>query len=63
MIDDLERRLDAVCDSLEHQKSEFEEAARLCVEALYGMNQRVERIEKWMTEKNRQKLEKTKVRT
>jgi len=63
MIDDLEKRLDAVCESLAHQKNEFEEAARLCVEALHGMSQRVERLEKWMTEKNRLKLEKTKART
>jgi hypothetical protein len=60
---DLERRLDAVCDSLEYQKNEFEEAARLCVEALHGMSQRLERVEKWMTEKNKLKLEKTKAHT
>jgi exonuclease VII small subunit len=48
---DLEKRLDAVCESLEEQKHEFEEGAKICVEAMYGMHQRLERIEKWMKER------------
>lgn len=60
---DLERRLDAVCESLEEQKNEFEEAAKMCVEAFHGMHQRLERIEQWMEAKNQLKAEKTKVRT
>ena len=35
-------------EKLEEQKQEFEEAATLCAQAIHGMNQRVERIEKWM---------------
>lgn len=60
---DLEKRLDAVCESLEAQKYEFEEAAKLCVEAFHGMSQRLERVERWMAEKNKLKLAKTKART
>jgi len=60
---DLENKLDAVLESLEHQKNEFEEGATMCVEALHGMHQRLERIEKWMTEKNRLKLAKIKARS
>ncbi len=48
MTEDLERRLDAVCESLDKQKFEFEEAAKCCVEAIQGMNERLERLEKWM---------------
>ena len=60
---DLEKRLDAVCESLEIQTHEFEDAAKLCVEAFHGMNQRLERIEKWMADKNKLKLAKIKART
>lgn len=63
MNDDLEKRLDAVCESLESQKFEFEEAAKCCVEAIYGMDQRLERLEKWMEEKNKLKMEKIKALT
>lgn len=60
MNDELEQRLDAVCESLDVQKAEFEAAAKCCVEAIQGMNHRLERVEKWMLEKNRLKLEKIK---
>lgn len=60
---DLEKRLDAVLESLELQKNEFEEGATMCVEALHGMHQRLERIEKWMETVNELNLEKTKART
>jgi vacuolar-type H+-ATPase subunit I/STV1 len=52
MIKELEQRLDVICESLEGQKEEFEEAATLCAQAINGMNQRVERIEKWMENVN-----------
>lgn len=34
--------------ALEKQRADFEQAIGYCVEALKGMNQRLERIEKWM---------------
>lgn len=63
MNNDLEKRLDAVCDSLHAQKMEFEEAAKCCVEAMEGINKRLERVEKWMLEKNKLKLERIKIPT
>lgn len=63
MNKDLENRLDAMCESLELQKNEFEEAAKCCVEAIQGMNQRIERIEKWMIDIARVEGQKTKALT
>ncbi|CEG60954.1 hypothetical protein [Legionella micdadei] len=60
---DLEKRLDAVCESLESQRQEFEEACHLVVEAINNMSQRVERIEKWMLNKERRKQQLALVRT
>lgn len=54
MIEDLEKRLETIYASLDNQKFEFEEAARCCVEAIHGMNERLERLEKWMA--NQEKL-------
>ncbi len=48
MSSSLKNRLNAVYKSLEKQKLEFEEAAKCCVEIIQGMNERLERIEKWM---------------
>jgi len=48
MNKDLEGRLDAICESLEIQRNEFEEAAKCCVEAIQGMDLRITRLEKWM---------------
>jgi len=58
MNDDLQRRLNAVCESLDSQRQEFEEACNLVVEAIKEMSKRVERIEKWMLikEKTKKKL-------
>lgn len=60
---DLEKRFDAVCESLEEKRQEFEEACQLLVDAIGALNNRVERIEKWMLEKNKLKLVKEKTRT
>jgi hypothetical protein len=61
IISDLQKRLDAVCDSLDVQVNEFEEAAKLCVEAIHGMHLRMERIEKWIAEsKNLKQMERIK---
>lgn len=49
-IIEIEKRVDAICESLESQKFEFEEAAKLCVEAVQGLHLRMERIEKWILE-------------
>lgn len=47
---ELESRLNAVLESLEAERKDFEEGAKLCVEAIHGMHERLERIEKWMLE-------------
>ncbi len=50
-MEDLKKKVDLLDQLLEKQKFEFEEAAKCCVEAIHGMCQRLERIEKWMLEK------------
>jgi hypothetical protein len=49
-MSDLEQRLDAVCESMELAKAEFEQATQCCVEAIQGMNRRVERLEIFLNE-------------
>jgi hypothetical protein len=53
MIADLEKRLDAVCDSMESAENEFKQATQCLVEALEGIHQRMERIEKWIENQER----------
>ncbi len=48
MIADLEKRLDAICESTTLAEKEFYEATQCLVESLQGINQRMERIEKWI---------------
>lgn len=50
MIADLEKRLDAVCDSMETAEAQFHQTTACCVEALQGLHTRMERIEKWILE-------------
>lgn len=45
---ELEIRLNKVLESLEEERKDFEDGAKLCVEAIHGVHQRLERIEKWM---------------
>lgn len=47
-MEDLEKRFDTLYALLDVQRYEFEEAAKCCVEAVQGMNERLERLEKWM---------------
>jgi len=47
-MSDLEQRLDAVCESMDAAKAEFEQSTQCLVEALTGIHQRLERIEKWI---------------
>lgn len=60
-IIDLEKRLDTICESLESQRREFEEGVRLCTEVVEGMHQRLERVEKWMSESLKQRAPSSKV--
>ena len=48
MIADLEKRLDAVCETMQTAETEFKQATQCVVEALEGIHQRMERIEKWI---------------
>lgn len=63
MSTDLEKRLDAVCESLDIQRNEFDQAAKCLIEAIQVMHERVERVEQWMLEKNKLRSVKTKART
>ena len=56
MIEDLEKRLDAVCESMESAAAEYNQSTQCLVEALTGIHERLERIEKWIeSEKNQAK--------
>lgn len=49
MIDfDVEQRIDAVCESMDLAKAEFEQATQLLVESLKAIHERLERVEKWI---------------
>jgi tetrahydromethanopterin S-methyltransferase subunit G len=48
MIDDLEKRLDAVCESMESAATDYNQSTQCLVEALTGIHERLERIEKWI---------------
>jgi hypothetical protein len=61
MTIDLEKRLDAICESLESQRLEFEKGVILCTEVVEGMHQRLERVEKWMSESLKQKAPSSKI--
>lgn len=47
-MSDLEHRLNVICDSLAVAQKEFEQGAECCVQAIHGMHERMERIEKWI---------------
>ncbi len=47
-MSDLEQRLDAICESMESAKTEYEQSTQCLVEALTGFHQRLEYIEKWI---------------
>ncbi len=51
MIEKNERRLDALLDSLEAMRLEYEETIKCCVEVIQGVNARLERLEQWMAKK------------
>jgi hypothetical protein len=53
MIADLERRLDAVCESFEASEAEFNQATKCLVESLQGIHLRLERIEKWILDREK----------
>lgn len=45
---DLEKRLDTIYESMQAAENEFNEATKCLLEALEGIHQRMERIEKWI---------------
>jgi len=47
-MSELEQKLNTVCDSLAAAQKEFEQGAECCVQAIHGMHERMERIEKWI---------------
>jgi tetrahydromethanopterin S-methyltransferase subunit G len=53
-MSDLEQRLDAVCESMESAAAEYNQSTRCLVEALQGIHERLERIEKWIENAERQ---------
>ena len=48
MSADLEKRLDAVCESMDGSIKDFDTATKLCIDALTAVHQRIERLEQWM---------------
>ncbi len=52
--EDLEKRLDAVCESMESAQNEFNQAAQCLAEALSGTHERLERIETWIKNQSSQ---------
>ncbi len=64
MITDLQRRLDAACESIESTQADFDQAAQCLAESLAGIHERMERIELWIETKMRKmnKRKKEKVR-
>lgn len=52
-MSDLEQRLDAVCESMELAKAEFEQGTQCLVESLTAIHERLELIEKWIMEKEK----------
>ena len=52
-MNDLEKRLDAVCESMESAAADYSQSTQCLVDALTGIHERLERIEKWIeNEKN-----------
>lgn len=52
-MSDLEQRLDAVCELMESAAADYMQSTQYLVEALQGIHQRMERLEKWIeSEKN-----------
>lgn len=47
-MSDLEQRLDAVCESMESAAADYSQSTQCLVEALTGIHERLERIEKWI---------------
>lgn len=52
-MSDLEQRLDAVCESMDLAKAEFEQATQCLVDSLTSIHERLEQIEKWIMEKEK----------
>ena len=48
MTVELEKRLDAVCDSMASAQDDYEHATKFLAEALTGLHERLERLEKWI---------------
>lgn len=51
-MSDLEQRLDAICESMESEKTKYEQSTQCLVEALTGFHQRMEYMEKWIESQN-----------
>jgi hypothetical protein len=50
---DLQIDFEEVCTALDGQSKAFDEATLKCYEAINGMSQRMERIEKWILEQEK----------
>lgn len=53
-MSDLEQRLDAVCETMESAAAEYNQSTQCLVEALQGIHERLERMEKWIENAERQ---------
>jgi hypothetical protein len=55
MTEKIKVSIEELMIELEKQKFDFEEATKCCVEAIGGMNKRLERIEKWILDLAKEK--------
>jgi uncharacterized protein with von Willebrand factor type A (vWA) domain len=56
-MSDLEQRLDAVCESMESAAADYIQSTQCLVEALQGIHQRIERLEKWIESEKNERME------
>lgn len=47
-MSNVDKRLDAVCESMESAQTEFNQVTQCLLEALTGIHERLENIEKWI---------------
>lgn len=53
MSEDLEKKLEEVCKAISTSAEDYHKSTILCIEALQGIHERLERIEKWIENEER----------
>lgn len=55
MSDDLDERVKDVVDALHKARTEFNDASQCCVDTMQDLHERLERLEKWIENEEREK--------